>query len=109
MDFETWKELQPVQGAARHLGFDLGKCVDWQDYGGRFRFANTKDVGNLVNRAREIAGVLSSGELPVLLAMLHAADFSRQADELSQGEIWTKLDYTHGDHATAVALAIMRP
>ncbi|MEQ9065081.1 MAG: hypothetical protein RLO18_00090 [Gimesia chilikensis] len=109
MDFNTWKDLQPVQDAAENLGFNLAAGVSWQHFGERFRTANDKNVGHLVNRAREIADRLSSGELPVMLAMLHAADFSYQADELSRGEIWSMLDRTHGDHATAVALAIMKP
>lgn len=109
MNFNTWRELQPVQDAAQNLGFTLAQCLSWQDFGERFRAANDKNVGHLVNRAREIADRLSSGELPVMIAMLHAADFSYQADELSGGEIWSRLDYTHGDHAIAVALAIWRP
>ena len=109
MNFNTWKQLQPVKDAAENLGFNIAACVSWQHYGERFRAANDKNVGHLVNRAREIADRLSSGELPVMLALLHAADFSAQADELSRGETWSMLDYTHGDHVAAVALAIMKP
>lgn len=108
MDFNTWKTLDPVEDIARKLGFDVSRCGSWDDYGSRFRAANDKDVGHLVTRAKEIAGVLTTGELAVLQAMLHAADFSRQADELCEGATWKGLDRTHGDNATAVALAIMR-
>lgn len=56
----------------------------------------------------KIADALSPGELSVLAAMLHAADFSRQADALCEETTWRGLERTHGDNATAVALAIMR-
>jgi hypothetical protein len=105
MDFDAFKHLDPVEDIARKLGFDIGSCRSWDDYGSRFQAANDKDAGHMV---KEIAGILSTGELPVLQAMLHAADFSRQADEISEERTWRRLDYTHGDNATAVALAIMR-
>ncbi|MBB4282618.1 hypothetical protein GGE43_002535 [Agrobacterium tumefaciens] len=108
MDFSTWKTLDPVEDIAHKLGFDVSRCGSWDEYGSRFRAANDKDAGHLVTRAKEIAGVLTTGELAVLQAMLHAADFSRQADELCEGATWRGLDRTHGDNATAVALAIMR-
>lgn len=108
MNFNTWKTLDPVEDIARKLGFDVASCRNWDDYGSRFQAANDRDVGHLVTKAKELAGVLSMGELPVLQAMLHAADFSRQADEISEERTWRRLDHTHGDNATAVALAIMR-
>lgn len=108
MDFSTWKTLDPVEDIAYKLGFDIGSCRSWNDYSSRFQTANDRDVGHLVKRAKEIAGVLSTGELPVLQAMLHAADFSRQADEIAEERTWRRLDYTQGDNATAVALAILR-
>jgi len=108
MDFKTWKTLDPIEDIARKLGFDLSRCSSWDDYGSRFRAANDKDVGHLVKRAKEIASHLSTGELSVLQAMLHAADFSRQADEISEERTWRRLDNTYGDNATAVALAIIR-
>lgn len=108
MDFNTWKNLDPVEDVARKLGFDVSRCSSWEDYGDRFRVANDKDAGHMIKRAKEIAGHLSTGELPVLQAMLHAADFSRQADEISEERTWRRLDHTYGDNATAVALAILR-
>ncbi len=108
MNFNTWKTLDPVEDIAHKLGFDVSQCSSWDDYGSRFRAANGKDVGRLVTRAAEIAHHLPAGELSVLAAMLHAADFSRQADTLCGGATWKGLDRTHGDDATAVALAILR-
>ncbi|MDL2410652.1 hypothetical protein PY650_34810 [Rhizobium calliandrae] len=109
MNFNTWKTLDPVEEIAHKLGFDISRCGSWDEYGSRFRAANNKDVGHLVTRATEIADYLTTRELSVLAAMLHAADFSRQADTLCEGATWKGLDHTHDDSATAVALAIMRP
>lgn len=108
MNFETWKNLDPVEDVARKLGFDVSRCRSWSEYGERFRATNDKDVGHLVTRAKEIEGHLSTGELAVLQAMLHAADFSWLADELAGKGTWQRLDRVHGDHATAVALAILK-
>jgi hypothetical protein len=108
MDFNSWKKLDPVVDIAGKLVFDIGRCTDWADYGTRFRAANDRNVGYMVTRATELAAVLSTGELPVLQAMLYAADFSRQADGIGEGQTWRRLDNTYGDNATAVALAILR-
>lgn len=109
MDFKTWKELLPVQQMAHQLDFgaDLAECHDWDDYTTRFIAANDKD-GQMVKKAQSLFDYLSTGERPVLEAMLHAADFSRFADELGGQETWRRLDRTYGDHAAAVALAILR-
>jgi hypothetical protein len=109
MDFKVWKQLPPVQQMAHRLGFDttLARCHDWDDYTSRFIAAND-DGGRMVKAAEDLWGYLSTGERPVLAAMLHAADFSRFADEFSGTETWSRLDRTYGDHAVAVGLAIMR-
>lgn len=108
MNFETWKNLNPVKDVARKLGFDLSHCGSWDHYGERFRATNDKDVGHLVIRAREIEGHLSTGELAVLQAMLHAADFSWLADELAGKGTWKRIDRISGDNSAAVAFAIMK-
>jgi hypothetical protein len=107
--FATWKMLSPVIQMAGRFGFEIEPCLSWEDYGERFRTANDKDAGYMVKSAREAFNGLSTDERPVLAAMLHAADFSWLADELSGSQTWTRLDRTYGDHAAAVALAIMRP
>lgn len=109
MDFKTWKELGPVQQMAHRLGFDaaLAQCHDWDDYTSAFIAAND-DNGRMVKKAQSLVGYLSTGERPVLAAMLHAADFSRFADEFAEQETWRQLDRTYGEHAAAVALAILR-
>jgi hypothetical protein len=106
--FAAWKKLSPVVQMADGIGFDIEPCHNWEDYGTRFRAANDSD-GDMVNAARNLFGGLSTGERPVLVAMLHAADFSWLADELSGNETWTLLSRTYGNHAAAVAFAIMRP
>lgn len=107
--FSVWKSLAPVQGMAARLGFEdtLSQCQSWDDYTRQFIRANDAD-GRMVKAAEGLWGYLSTGERPVLAAMLHAADFSRSADRFSDGETWSALDRTYGDHATAVALAILR-
>lgn len=107
--FSTWKSLAPVQGMAARLGFEdaLSRCQSWDDYTRQFIRANDAN-GRMVKAAKGLWGYLSTGERPVLAAMLHAADFSRFADKFSEGETWSALDRTYGDHAVAVALAILR-
>lgn len=107
--FSAWKNLPPVRGMATRLGFEdeLSRCQSWDDYKWDFIEANKAD-GRMVKAAKSLWSYLSTGERPVLAAMLHAADFSRFADEFSDGELWSALDRTYGDHARAVALAILR-
>lgn len=109
MDFNTWKHLAPVRSLAERLKFNntLALCDDWDDYQTRFIRANDED-GRMVKAAENLWGYLSTGERPVLAAMLFAADFSRFADRLSESGTWSALDRTYGDHAAAVALAILR-
>jgi hypothetical protein len=107
MNFDTWKNLPPVFGMARRLGFDIRRCADWADYTQCFIRANDRD-GHLVHAARQTAASLSTGEIPVLQAMLAAADFAWLADELGQNRTWDRLDRTHGEHSKAVAIAILR-
>lgn len=109
MDFNTWKNLAPVREMAERLGFGraLDQSYNWEDYTTRFIQAND-DGGKMVKAAEGLWGYLSSGERPVLAAMLYAADFSRFADRFSGDGTWSALDRTYGNHAVAVALAILR-
>lgn len=106
--FDRWKSLSPVKEMAGRIELDIGACRSWSDYTETFCNENDRTEGALVNRVRGLAGVVSTGELPVLLAMLHAADYSRAADELAGESLWKRLDLTYGDCAEAVGLAIMR-
>jgi hypothetical protein len=106
--FKRWKSLDPVRHMADRLNLEIRPCQTWEDYTAVFAEENDRTDGQLVEIARSEIGVLSTGEIPVLLAMLHAADYNRVADELCGGDIWWRLSRTSGDHAEAVALAIMR-
>lgn len=106
--FKRWKSLDPVRHMADRLNLEIRPCQTWEDYTAVFADENDRTNGQLVERVRSEIGVLSTGETPVLLAMLHAADYDRVADELSGTDIWWRLSRTSGDHAEAVALAIMR-
>lgn len=109
MDFNTWKNLPPVEDIAYRLRFAtaLAQSQDWNDYTARFIAANDDD-GQMIKAARELFGDLETEERPILAAMLHAADFSRIADELSENMTWWRFSRIGGENATAVALAILR-
>ncbi len=106
--FLRWKVLPPVQDMAERVGLDISLCHSWSDYTEAFCDENNRSSGGLVKRVKHMAGVVSTGELPVLLGMLHAADYSRIADEIGGEDVWRRFDRTHGQCAEAAALAIMR-
>lgn len=106
--FMRWKLLPPTQDMAERLKLDLRDCHMWGDFTNLFCDENDRTQGDLVERIRKLACVVSTGEVPVLQAMLHAADYSRVADEIAGDDNWRRLSRTSGDHAEAVALAIMR-
>jgi hypothetical protein len=107
-NFRRWKALTPVQDIAERINFDIAECQSWSDYAEAFQKQNDRSDDALVKGVRQLANVVSTGEVPVLLGMLHAADYSRVADEIGGADIWRRLDLTYGEHAEAVALAIMR-
>lgn len=106
--FLRWKALPPVQDMASRIDLDLSGCRSWSDYREAFGSANDRSDGELVKRVRHLANVVSTGEVPVLIGMLHAADYSGVADKISGDDIWRRLSLTYGEHAEATALAIMR-
>lgn len=106
--FPRWKTLPPVQEMADRIGLDISQCRSWSDYTRAFCNENDRSDGNLVMRVRQLANVASTGEVPVLLGMLHAADYSRVADEIGGEDVWRRFDRTCGEHAEAAALAIIR-
>ncbi|WP_412050253.1 hypothetical protein ACK6D9_00710 [Hoeflea sp. Naph1] len=106
--FMRWKLLPPIEDMSERLRLDLSDCRKWSDFTTVFGDENDRTQGDLVERIQKLACVVSSGELPVLQAILHAADYSRVADELAGDDNWRRLSRTSGDHVEAVALAIMR-
>ena len=108
MAYPAYKELSSVSDVCRKLGIDISTAEGWDGLTRHCIRINDRNEGHLVKAAREAAGTLSTGEMPVLFSFLHAADFSWLADELSAGQTWRMLDRTYGPHAMAVALAILR-
>lgn len=106
--FDRWKALPPIVDMVGRIRLDISECQSWSDYTGVFCTENDRTDGKLVESIRQLADVVSTGEVSVLLAMLHAADYSRVANELGGNDIWRRLDYTDGECAEAVGLAIMR-
>ena len=106
--FLWWKALRPVKDMASRIKLDISRCQRWSDYTEAFGEEDDRTDGALMKRVRSAMGVFSTGEVPVLLSMLHAADYSRVADEIAGNDNWRRLDRTYGDHAEATAFAIMR-
>ena len=86
-------------GPASHLFAALGR--DWaavldgaQSYEG-LRHAilecDDGDVGRFVRAVRRYAGVCSSGEFSLLVAVCALADFGHVADDLSRGTAWQNI------------------
>jgi hypothetical protein len=108
VDFGHWKSLDPVKEMCGRLGLDLNGCQTWSGFTEYVVETNRASGRTWVGKVREEEGSMSLGERPVLWAMLHAADFSWLADELSDGRFLRKVEDTHGDHRRAVALALLR-
>lgn len=91
---------------ARRLGVPCDKATTWRAYAARFqRYAgDSKRYAQIKLEAR----TLSTGETAVACALLHAVDYSSLADELDGGQMWRRLDRTHGDHRRAVVAALLR-
>lgn len=96
----------PGGDICRRLGVNIDKCTTWQAFTATMVLSNRRGV--LVDAARHLDGVASSGERAVLHAMLAAADFAWLADELSDGHTWRRLDHVYGDHRLAVAACLAR-
>lgn len=93
--FETFKS-GPAKGVLKKIGFDLSRCKTWRDYTDRFideqnRLERIDEDDTLTKRAER--AFLSTGEMSVMIAALHAADYSRQADELCEAPWSQKLQY----------------
>jgi hypothetical protein len=91
------------------LSFDaqLDACNGWDEYTASFQRANGSE-GRLVAAARKLTKLLSFGEISVLMAMLHAADYSHVADEIGGKGLWTRFARTREDFTDAIVFAIKR-
>jgi len=110
MTFEEFRESEPAKVTFTRLGVSqcLDEAADWWDLRRRVVAANADEdkYGWVVMRARKAYGVSSSGERAVLVAVLHACDFSRQADSLCKGEAWRRMESASGEWRRAMAACI---
>lgn len=89
---------------AGRLGVQIDQCETWQDFGVACRHANRG--AKFTDKAVKMGGVLSSGEVSVLCALLHAADYSSVADSIASDGTWYRLSRTIGPHGEAVLACI---
>ena len=96
----------PAGDLCQRVGLSLTAVNSWSAFASHFQQVNKKGEGALVERL--ISFPASSGETALIMAILHAADYSRFADAIAGGKAWHLLEYAHDDHAVAVASAILR-
>lgn len=97
----------PGREICQRLGLRIDACLSWSDFTlAAIHFNNP--TGALVDRARELDGVASSGERVLLHAVLHAADFDCLADALADGQAWKRMGLVSGPHRDAVLACIAR-
>lgn len=112
----TFKDFRdgPARDLLRRIGVDISKCETWDEFTAyvvKVNDAFNADEGKcglVVKRAVALYPVLSTGERVLMEAVLHAADFTRIATELADGETWRNLNFTYGTFAEAVAAVIVR-
>lgn len=107
--FRHWRNLSIVKQVTSGLNLDVGKCCSWQHLaehvGETITIAGSAAWGEKV---RDLNNRHSAGERPVLWAVLHAAQLSELADELSYGRFFAQLADSHGEHLVAVLTALLR-
>jgi len=93
-NFEYFKNGIGGQLCKRRLSLDLTNIHSWnelQDY----IIGNCTD---LLPKIKDAHAHMSSGEKPIVEAILWACDFASQADELSNGKTYYNLLSMSGDH-----------
>ena len=90
------------------LGLDISACQSWRGYTHAMVRFNDMSDGSLVAAAKRLHGVISSSERAVLHAALAAGDFAAQADEMSEGSTWVRLDKLGDTARESVAAAVLR-
>lgn len=96
----------PAGDLCTRVGLSLAGVTSWSAFASHFQQVNKRSEGALVERLMGFPA--SSGETALIMAILHAADYSRFADDLAGGKAWHLLEYAHDDYAAAVAAAIFR-
>lgn len=92
----------------KRIGLDISPCGTWNEYTGAMIEYNNRPFGRMVEAAMRLNGVASSGERAVLHAVLAAGNFSAQADELSGGNTWDRMDGLGDKARESIAAAILR-
>ncbi|WP_288430157.1 hypothetical protein [uncultured Agrobacterium sp.] len=103
LTFQSFKS-GPAAAICRKAGFSIAKLGSWDQFTSAFQTLSERTDYELPKRFQTMPA--SSGETAVIQAILHAADYSRYADEMEQ--TWGRLDYVTGGHAEAVAASILR-
>lgn len=96
---------------AHRIGIPISQCARWDDAQHAFSrlfSGDAEEADAAMRRVRDAIAVMSTGEKAVAYALLHALDYSRQADEFSGGGMWRTLDYVSGNHRRAIIAAILR-
>lgn len=94
---------------ARRIGIPIRRYRTWRDAQDGFRsLFDGSDSGSVMQRVRNEIYKMSTGEIAVACALLHALDYSWLADEMDGGRAWRRLDNVYGDHRRAVLAAILR-
>lgn len=91
---------------ARRLGVPCDIATGWDEYTEAFALYIRDD--ERLEKVTVAARCLSTGEMPVACALLHAVGLSGVADEVGGVANWRRLDRTFGDHRLAVVAAILR-
>ncbi|MNE28866.1 hypothetical protein D3C80_1223240 [compost metagenome] len=105
LTFQSFKH-GPAGWLCGRAGMSLDALETWSEYASHFQKQNKKSGGKIVERLLSLP--VSSGEASVIQAILHAADYSRFADDHAQNRAWDRLSGVYDEHAEAVAAAILR-
>lgn len=105
LTFQSFKD-GPAYMLCIRAGLSLVTVETWAEYTSHFQKKNKKSRGRIVERLLRLP--VSSGEAGVVQAILHAADYSRFADDHAHSRAWDRLSEVYDEHAEAVAAAILR-
>lgn len=106
-DFKSNKAVQDIFDRLRARSL-LEQANDWMDLRLLTVKFNRDNQGVFADRARNFAGIASTGELALLSAILFATDFVSIADELSGARTWDRLLSVDQTHRNAIAECISR-
>jgi hypothetical protein len=94
MTFTDFKQ-GPARSVFAALGGPFGSILSeaesYEELRSEIIAQNDPDVGRFVKAVRRYAGVCSSGEFRLLLAICAFADFGHVADEMSAGTAWQNI------------------